>query len=128
MYICSIKLLTEEPETVCSECLSKQFRCSLRIICNSRGIAGTDFSSGQTVDKTFGIIPCTAQMTQNESPGTAGTTQRRNPGSSPAVLGPPQRVGGRGSFVPMSSNTLRWVTHLRPLILFYLFVISDCAA
>ena len=31
MYLCLIKLLTKEPKTECSECLSKQLLCSLRI-------------------------------------------------------------------------------------------------
>ena len=88
MYLCSIKLLTKELETVCSECQSKQFWYSLRIYPMQLVTHGEKrglwlffqwIPSGQTVGKTSGILSCTAAMTQNQSPATAGTTQRQNP-------------------------------------------------
>ena len=129
MYICSIKLLTKEPEKVCSECLSKQFRFSLRIYatCNSRGIAGTlTFLPADSfwTNKTSGILPCTAAMTQNQSPGTAGTTQRPHARSSPAVLSPPP-----WAVVPLFPclQTPFDGLHIRDLLFFfYFFFLSFC--
>ena len=127
-YLCSIKLLMKDSKTVCSKCMSKQFRCSLRIYLYHGEYRGLWLvfqwiPSGQTVKP---LVFYTG-MTQNQSPGTAGTMQKRNHSSSPAVLCPSPWVGAMVPLFPYPQTPFDGL-HIRDLLISNLFVISDCAA